>query len=165
VAAKRTRCRTSEIAGWAGVVVARRADTLTHTPLRLMNPPRLTARLFSSGWRAGTALRSGDMPPRLPWRHLAATGGMMRSAFSECAKTTHSGSLPGSHGREVGLVCTPSLRESADTASLSCARFPESRRTSATCLGEAEGGDGSTVHGRPPVGGVPPSPEGLWRTQ
>ena len=75
VAAKRTRCRTSEIAGWAGVVVARRADTLTHTPLRMVNRSRLTARLFSSGWRAGTALRSGDMPTRLPWWDLAANRG------------------------------------------------------------------------------------------
>ena len=75
VAAKRTRCRTSEIAGWVGVVVARRDNTLTHTPLRMTNPLRLTARFFSLGRWVGTGPRSGDMPTRFPCRHLAATRG------------------------------------------------------------------------------------------
>jgi len=75
VDAKRTRCRTSEIAGWAGVVVARRADTLTHTPLRLMTLPRLTAGPSSPRRWLGSGLRSGEMPTRCPWRHLAANWG------------------------------------------------------------------------------------------
>jgi hypothetical protein len=67
VAAKRTRCRTSEIAGWVGVVVARRADTLTRTPLRLNDQPRLTAR-FSS-LQGGGCTSSGSAQWR---RHHAS---------------------------------------------------------------------------------------------
>jgi len=113
--------------------VARRADTLTHTPLRLMNRLRLTARFFSSGWRAGNALRSGDMLTRFPWRHLAASGGMMRSAFSECAKTTHSGSLPGCIGRWAGAV-SRGPRGCADTASLSLLLRARSREPPSAAL-------------------------------
>ena len=85
-------------------MVARRADTLTHTPLPMTTPRRLIAGFSFSGRWVGFGLRSGDMPTRFPWRHLAANGGMMRSAFSECAKTTHSGSLPGSSGWWAGVV-------------------------------------------------------------
>ena len=137
--AKRTRCRTSEIAGWVGVVVARRDDTLTHTPLRLMNRPRLTAGfcLWFSGWRVGSGRKSGDMPTRLPWRHLAAKGGMMRSAFSECAKTTHSGSCRGPTGG--GWACglqRPCGGTDTDSSSWR-ADAPEAQDEVADRLGEA----------------------------